>query len=232
MQEKFKTWGDVFDLFTEKTIQKLISKKLIDGLESPVSIGKEANVFTAPKGKDMFIVKIYRLETCDFNRMWDNIRTDERFLSLKNQRRQVIFAWAQREYRNLLKAREAGVKVPTPIAFHNHVLLMEFIGNDKPAPQLKDAYPEDPEDFLKKVIENMKRLHEAGLVHGDLSQFNILNLNETPVFIDFSQVTSFENPLAKTYLDRDIKNITNFFKKLKVDITEKELRKKTSAKNL
>jgi len=229
MKEKFKTWGDVFDLFTERTIQKFISKKLIDGLESPISIGKEANVFTAPSSRDMYVVKIYRLETCDFNRMWDNIKTDSRYLSLKNQRRKVIFAWAQREYRNLLKAREAGVKVPTPIAIQNHVLLMEHIGNTSPAPQLKDAYPKDPKKFMKKVIENMKKLHQAGLVHGDLSQFNILNHNETPVFIDFSQCTSFENPLAEIYLKRDLKNITNFFKKLGIKITEEELAEKTAA---
>lgn len=229
MKEKFKTWGDVFDLFTERTIQKFISKKLIDGLKSPISIGKEANVFTAPSSRDMYVVKIYRLETCDFNRMWDNIKTDSRYLSLKNQRRKVIFAWAQREYRNLLKAREAGVKVPTPIAFQNHVLLMEHIGNTSPAPQLKDAYPKDTKKFMKKVIENMKKLHQAGLVHGDLSQFNILNHNETPVFIDFSQCTSFENPLAEIYLKRDLKNITIFFKKLGIKITEEELAKKTAA---
>jgi len=186
MKEKFKTWGDVFDLFTERTIQRLISKKLIDGLESPVSIGKEANIFTALRGKNKYIVKIYRLETCDFNRMWDNIKTDFRYLNLKNQKRKVVFAWAQREYRNLLKAREAGVNVPTPLAFQNHVLLMEFIGQQNPAPKLKDAYPENPNQFLKKVIENMKKLHNANLVHGDLSAFNILNQNEKPVFIDFS----------------------------------------------
>jgi len=109
---------------------------------------------------------------------------------------------------------------------------MEYIGNEKPAPMLKDAHPKNSKQFLKKVIENMKKLHMAGLVHGDLSPFNILNHNEKPVFIDFSQCTSFENPLAKTYLERDIRNITNFFKKLGVNITEDELKKQTAAKNL
>ena len=227
MKEKFKTWGDVFDLFTERTIQKYISKGLIDGLESPVSIGKESNIFTALKGEKKYIVKVYRLETCDFNRMWDNIKTDSRYLNLKNQKRKVVFAWAQREYRNLLKAREAGVKVPTPYAFQNHVLLMELVGDEDPAPMLKDKYPDNPETFLKDVIKNMKKLHQAGLVHGDLSHFNILNHNNMPVFIDFSQCTSFENPLAQTYLKRDLQNIANFFTKLGVEITKEELEKQT-----
>ena len=94
----------------------MISSGHIDGLESPISVGKESNVFSAKKGNDRVIVKIYRLETCDFNRMYDYIKYDRRYVTLRKQKRKVIFAWAQREYRNLLKAREAGINVPTAIA--------------------------------------------------------------------------------------------------------------------
>ena len=71
-KEKFKTWGDVFDQFTQKTVYKLISRGHFEGLESPISIGKESNVFSAVK-KDgtRVIAKIYRLETCDFNKMYE-----------------------------------------------------------------------------------------------------------------------------------------------------------------
>jgi RIO kinase 1 len=65
----------------------------------------------------------------------------------------------------------------------------------------------------------MRKLYKAGLIHADLSQFNILNQNNSPVFIDFSQCTTMRNPQAEEFLDRDIKNIVNFFKKqgLKID---------------
>ena len=73
-KEKFKTMHDVFDEFTNRTIFKLITKGYFRGLQSPLSIGKESNVFTAlTDSNDRVIAKIYRLETCDFNRMYDYI---------------------------------------------------------------------------------------------------------------------------------------------------------------
>ena len=128
-KEKFKTYKGVFDNFTLRTLFKLSTQGYFDDMESlsPVFIGKDSNVFSAKRGKEKVIVKIYRLENCDFNRMFDYIRYDPRYIGLQRQRRKVIFSWVQREYRNLLKAREAGVRVPTPMAFLNNVLIEEFI---------------------------------------------------------------------------------------------------------
>src|SRR3989344_817100 len=139
-KEEFKTLNDVFDLFTEKHLFKLISQGYFEGLESPISIGKEANIFSARTKEGVrIIVKIYRLSTCDFNKMYDFIRTDPRFSSLKHSRREVIFAWAQREYRNLLKVREAGIAVPTPITVFHNILVMDCVGGEHIAQRLKDA---------------------------------------------------------------------------------------------
>ena len=150
-REKFKTLKNVFDTFTERNIFKLISQGYFDGLESPIFIGKEANLFTAIKGKKKVVVKIYRLQTCDFNRMYDYIKYDPRFPNVRKQRRKTIFAWAQREYRNLLKAREAGIRVPTPITCMHNILVMEFIGNEEPAPKLKDAVPKNAKKFFNET---------------------------------------------------------------------------------
>jgi len=224
-KEKWKTWGNVFDTFTFRTLFKLAGQGHFDVIESPVSIGKESNVFTARTRQGArIIVKIYRLETCDFNRMYDYLKFDPRF-KLKKQRRKIIFSWVQREFRNLMKARQAGVLVPKPIAFLNNVLLIEFVGNDEIALKLKDHLPKNKTQFLKKIIQNMKKLHKAGLVHADLSQFNILNYHENPVFIDMSQATTFENPQAKEFLERDIKNITNFFNKIGLKTDKSKIKK-------
>src|SRR3989344_974399 len=215
-KEEFKTMHDVFDGFTNRAIYKLITQGHFEGLESPISIGKESNVFSALK-KDgtRVMVKIYRLETCDFNRMYDYIKNDIRFPRLKGGKRNIIFAWVQREFRNLMKAREANVSVPTPITFSNNVLVLEFVGDEGViAPKLKDDIPKNPKDFFDKIVLNMKKLHKAGLVHADLYAFNILNHNEKPVFIDFSQCTMLESSRAKEYIDRDVRNICNFFNKL------------------
>ena len=227
-REDFKTRHDVFDEFTNRNLFKLISRGHFRGLESPVSIGKESNVFSAlTKDDERVMVKIYRLETCDFNRMFDYIKSDVRYTNIRRGRRHVIFTWVQREYRNLLKAREAGVSVPTPMAFLRNILVLEFIGsNDSLAPMLKDQIPKNPKDFFSKIIENMRKLYKAGLVHADLSGFNILNYNGIPVFIDFSQATSLEDSRANEFLERDIRNICVFFRKLGLDADENKIKKK------
>jgi RIO kinase 1 len=226
-KEQYKTLKNVFDLFTEKNLFKLISQGYIDGLHSPLSIGKESNVFTAKKDGEIRIVKIYRLQTCDFNRMYDYIKSDPRYSTLSSKRRDVIFAWAHREYRNLLKAREAEVRVPTPYATLQNILIMEFIGDeDGAAMKLKDRKPEEPEKFFKEVVEQMRKLYKAGLVHADLSGFNILNFNEKPVLIDMSQTTPLDDANSQEYLKRDIHNICTLFNKWGVKADKEEVMKK------
>ncbi len=230
-KEEHKVWGNVFDQFTQKTVYHLMSQGHFEGLESPISIGNESNVFSAlRKDGSRVIVKIYRLESCDFNRMHEYIRDDPRLSRLAKGKRKIVFAWVQREFRNLLKAREANVPVPTPLAFSSHVLVLEFIGHDEAAPKLKDKIPKNPKIFFEKVKSNMKKLYKAGLVHADLSAFNILNHNESPVFIDFSQATMKENPRFNEFLERDIRNVCNFFRKIGIKIDDAELKSEITRK--
>lgn len=223
-REKFKTLKKVFDLFTENTLFKLMSKGVFEGMESPIAVGKETNIFTATtKDNQRVVLKIYRLSTADFNKMYTYIRTDPRFAGLQRSRRKVIFAWARREFKNLQKAREAGIRVPAPIECLNNVLVLEYIGNEQPAPRLKDSPPANANAFFEEVVESIRKLYKAGLVHGDLSAFNILNWNEKPVFIDMSQATTTQDPNALEYLARDIKNICAFFKKLGIKTDEQQI---------
>ncbi len=214
-KEKFKVMHNVFDEFTNRKIFKFITEGYFEGLESPISVGKESNIFSAlTKDKKRIIVKIYRLETCDFNKMYDYINGDPRFYNLKRSKRKIIFAWVQREFKNIIIAKRANVPVPIPINFSNNIILLEYIGDNKGiAPKLKDSIPKNKKEFFKEIVKNIKRLYESNLVHADLSSFNILNFNEKPVFIDFSQSTTLEHPLALNFLRRDIKNICNFFNK-------------------
>lgn len=227
-KEKFKTMHNVFDEFTNWTLFKLISEGYFEGLESPISIGKEANIFSAKrKDNSRVMVKIYRLEACDFNRMYDYIKEDPRYADIKGKKRKIIFFWVQREYRNLLKARQENVSVPTPLTFKNNVLVLEFIGKGETiAPRLTIEPPKNPKEFFNKILENIKKLYKAGLVHADLSAFNILNNNEEPVFIDFSQATTLNNSRAEEFLKRDIRNICTFFTKLGLKLDEEKVLKK------
>ena len=222
-KEKFKVWGHVFDEFTRKTVVNLISHRYFDGLESPISIGKEANLFSAICNDKRVIVKIYRLETCNFNKMYDYIKADPRYIDLRGKKRKIILNWVEREYRNIEKAKFIGIPVPEPITFLNNVLVLEFIGNNgEIAPRIKDKNPIEPEGFSNEIFKNIKKFYHAGYVHADLSGFNILNYNEKPVFIDFSQATPLENPVSNEFLERDVHNICEFFRKLGIKIDEKK----------
>lgn len=226
-REGFKIRHNVFDEFTNRTIYKLITEGYIEGLESPLFIGKESNVFTAlTRQGERRIVKIYRLESCDFNRMYDYIKADPRYANIRKRRRNTVFAWVQREYRNLMIAREHGIPVPLPYAFMNNVLVLECISSgDHIAPKLKDAPPRHPKRFFTRIVEGMRKLHKAGLVHADLSPFNILNRDEQPVFIDFSQATEYDTQGGEAYLQRDVRNVCAFFRPLGVDADEAKVRK-------
>lgn len=216
-QERFKTIKGVFDEFTNRTLFQLQSRGAFDELHTPLFVGKESNVFIASKGNDKVIVKIYRMQNADFKRMYDYIRKDPRYEFLKNHRRQIILSWAQREFKNLKKSEKAKVRSPKVMAWRNHIIVEEFIGDDKPAPPLKDLYPKNPKKFLQDILEQIKKLYRGGIIHGDLSSFNILNHNDKPVLIDYSQGTLLKTPNSEELLERDLKNILHFFKKIGIE---------------
>ncbi len=229
-QERFKTDKGVFDEFTKRTLFELQSKGMFDEVNIPLKVGKESNVFVAKHEGKNIIIKIYRMQNCDFLRMFGYIKQDPRYNFLKQHRRQVIMAWTQREYKNILRAQKSGTRVPAPLAWRNHILVEEFIGDgDIAAPPLKDCPPQNPNKFFEDLIIQVQKMYAGGLVHGDLSSFNILNHNEKPVIIDFSQSTLTKTPNAQELLIRDIKNITNYFIKLGVKCQTEELLQKIIA---
>ncbi len=213
-REAWKTYNNVFDGFTERIITKLQGQGHFDELVKPITLGKEANVFIASKGEDFVIVKIYRTMNCNFNKMHEYLIADNRYMDIKNNKRRIIFSWVQREYSNLFIAREA-ISVPTPYSITHNVLVMELIGHgSEPAPMVKDRPPKDPQKFYELIRKNITALEKIGLVHGDLSAFNILNHEERPVFIDFSQGSTMDSPGVKELMTRDIYNINTHFEKL------------------
>jgi len=224
-KEKFKTYKGVFDDKTLQVLFKLESEGYFQELSSPVSIGKESNVFTAKRKDESYVIlKIYRINTADFKKMYKYIGPDTRFKGLSNQRRKIIFAWAQREYRNLMIASQAGANVPTPYAVKDNVLVMELIGRkNKPAPRLKDMPPDNPKKFSNELIKNIKIFYKKGFIHGDLSEYNILNYKEKPYIIDLSHGTKLDYPNAKELFEKDIKNIENYFSKHHITLDIKNI---------
>ncbi|MBI2144792.1 serine protein kinase RIO [Candidatus Woesearchaeota archaeon] len=229
--ERFKTLNDVFDQFTIRNLYVLTTKDhFVDGTLAPLSIGKEANVFSAErKDGSRAVVKIYRLETADFNSMYSYLALDPRYPSIKKKQRDVIFAWCQREYRNLLAAREAMVRAPLPFAFLKNILVMSQVGDEQPAQKIKDDIPKHPQRFFNEIVGEMKKLYRFGFIHSDLSKFNILNLDQHPVLIDFSQMLPANAAGAEDFLRRDVENVSGFFRKLDVMIDNEKVHKEIVA---
>ncbi|MBU0660651.1 hypothetical protein KKG22_00560 [Patescibacteria group bacterium] len=133
--------------------------------------------------------------------------------------------WVRREYFMLEKLYELGAKIPKPILHIEDVIFMEFLGNqDFVAPRLCDVSlaKNEAENAYKKVLDTMIVFWNFGIVHADLSEYNILWWNNEPYIIDFPQaIDKRTNPNADEILDRDLRNITNFFGKfIKTDFDE------------
>ena len=226
--EDKRVGSEVFDTITLKTLYKLANGGYIHMLNGAISTGKEANVFKGLDENDNFVaVKIYRVTTSDFKKMQTYIQGDPRFHVRTTNKRQLVNAWVNKEFRNLQRAGEAGVKVPKPIVAKNNVLVMEFIGDKEGDAALPMRHSDiaNPSELLTKVISNMKLLYkEAGLVHGDLSSYNILIQDNEPVIIDISQGMTKDHPIAEELLNRDIDNIVKDFKKLCIKVSNEEIK--------
>jgi RIO kinase 1 len=224
--EELKTEDGVFDSRTLLTLYGLLSGKHIDEFLGIINSGKESVVFSAIKENKYFAVKVYRVSTCDFKTMWKYIQGDPRFHLRKSSTRQIIHAWVEKEFRNLKRANNY-VNSPKALLRRENILLMELVGDDGiPSPRLKDADNVDYSKFYELIRDDLKTLYDdAQLVHGDLSEYNILVKDDEPVYIDFSQGVVIQHPLSKSLLIRDVKNICNFFKRKGVACDYKELYK-------
>lgn len=227
--EDRKTLDEVFDRQTLLILYKYISNGYLETLDYPVSTGKEANVFhaTTPQGASL-AVKIFRTNTATFRSFMTYIAGDPRFGNVRPNRRDVVYVWAQKEYKNLQRYVEAGVRVPNPVAWRQNVLLMEFIGDHgTPAPRIKDAPPDDPQAAYHDLTAQYRLGSEqGGLVHGDFSEFNILRHGRENVVIDVAQAVLSSHPMARDLLARDAKNLTTYFRKLGVKVTPEETLKR------
>ncbi len=224
--EALKVRGEVFDEATYKALYSFASKGVIEKMGGVVSTGKEGNVFHAigKDGKELAI-KIYRISTSDFRKMEDYMLGDPRFANIRHTQKGIVFAWTQKEFRNLQRAAEAGVRVPAPYDADRNILIMEFIGRDGiPAPRLRDVALDEPERIYRTVVSYMVALYQkARLVHSDLSEFNILLYENEPIIIDMGQSVMLDHPMSREFLRRDVKNVVRYFGKLGVECDEESL---------
>lgn len=214
LKERWELEDAVFDRYVLITLYRFMKKGLIKSVDFPISRGKEANLYraTAPDGTPL-AVKIYRIETTKFFKKMKYIVGDPRFTKVKKDRKNLAFAFAKKEFKNLMLCSKIGINVPKPLACRRNVLLMEFLGKDT------EVYPQlyrikSKKVYLKKILKQVKSMYENNLVHSDLSPYNIL-IGDKVYIIDLGQGVYKGHPMFEKFLERDVKNVLSYFKKRK-----------------
>jgi RIO kinase 1 len=224
--EDLQVFEEVFDKSTLMVVYRLMNSRVIDTLHGAVKSGKEAKIFygTTPQGGEL-AVKIYLAVSAEFKRgMLPYLEGDVRFRRVRRDTRSLIRSWALKEYKNLQKAYEIGLRVPKPYAIEQNVLVMEFIGeHGVPSLTLKETPPKNLVKTYRYLLNFIKTLYrKANLVHGDLSEYNVMMKYDEPVIFDMSQAVLSSHPMANQLLKRDIANLNRFFQKLKIKVRSED----------
>lgn len=198
----------------------MLNSKYLTEIDGCLSTGKEANVYYAKGSNNQeYAVKIFKTSILVFKDRDRYVTGEYRFRHgyCKSNPRKMVRTWAEKEMRNLKRIHTAGIACPEPHMLKQHVLVMDFLGQDGwCAPRLKDVDLTLPEldSCYRTICIYMRRMyHECNLVHGDLSEYNLLWHKGKPVVIDVSQSVEHAHPHANTFLLKDITNIVDFFTK-------------------
>ena len=211
---------------TPKRLESLQEDGLIDEVIRPLMSGKEASVYVVRCGTELRCAKVYKeankrsfrhASEYQEGRTTRNTR-DARAMAKgsKHGRKEQEDSWQNAEVTALFQLAAAGVRVPKPYDFLEGVLLMELVGDGLGgvAPRLNDVdlEPADAREFHAFMIGEIVKMLCAGLVHGDLSEFNVLLGPEGPVIIDLPQaVNAVANNHAFSMLERDVGNMAEYF---------------------
>lgn len=211
---------------TPKRIEPLVADGLVDEVVRPLMSGKEADVYVVRCGGQLRCAKVYKeagkrsfrhaVQYQEGRKVRGSRQARAMAKGSKYGRKEQEQAWQNAEVSALFQLAAAGVRVPKPYDYLDGVLLMELVtdGEGEVAPRLNDVdlLPEDAREFHAFVIGEIVKMLCAGVVHGDLSEFNVLLGPDGPVIIDLPQaVDASANNHAFSMLERDVRNMAEYF---------------------
>ena len=203
-------------------LQPLIDDGVIDEVIRSLKSGKEATVYLVRSGANTRCAKVYRnMAQRSFQRRAQyqegrQVRGSRQARAIRKStrfgRKEQEASWKNAEVDALYKLVAAGVRVPKPYGYFNDTLLMELVTDaaGDPAPRLSevDLTPETAREYHRFLVQQIVRMLSIGLIHGDLSGFNVLVGPDGPVIIDLPQaVNAAGNNGARALLERDVNNI-------------------------
>ncbi len=211
---------------TPKRIEPLVEDGVVDKVLRQLMSGKEATVYVVQCGNEIRCAKVYKeanqrgfhqaVHYTEGRKVKNSRQARAMEKGSRYGRKEQEAAWQHAEVDALYKLAATGVRVPHPYGFYEGVLLMELVSdeNGEPAPRLNDLEltEEQAREFHAMLIRQVVLMLCAGIVHGDLSEFNILVDNQGPVIIDLPQaVDAAANNNASRMLERDVENLANYF---------------------
>lgn len=221
------TSEQVLDPRTRLILFKMLSRGFLEAIDGCLSTGKEANVYYAKAGRvdkasgvDEYAIKIYKTSILVFKDRDKYVSGEHRWRRgyCKSNPRKMVKVWAEKEMRNYRRIHQAGIPTPQPILLKSHVLVMEFLGNEGwPSPRLKDAPLSDKrlrEAYVQCVLIMRHMYQRCRLVHGDLSEYNLLWHQNQVYVIDVSQSVESDHPSALDFLRKDAANVNDYFRKV------------------
>lgn len=232
------TTEQVLDPRTRMILLQMLNRNVVSEVNGVISTGKEANVYHAvstpvddTNASNVKVIqraiKVYKTRILVFKDRERYVAGEHRFQSgyKKGNNREKVRQWAEKEFRNLKRVHAAGIPCPEPLYLRIHVLMMEFIGDKRGvgAPKLRDiSFADDSDDRMLEdskwvalylqLLGYMRTMYAiCHLVHGDLSEYNVLYHQDKLWIIDVSQSVEHDHPRSLEFLRMDIKNVNDFF---------------------
>ncbi len=220
---------------TPARLQPLVLDGLVDEVLGQLMSGKEAMVFVVRCGDAVRCAKVYKeahrrsfrqaVAYTEGRKVKNSRQARAMEKGSRYGRQEQEAAWQHAEVDALYRLAGAGVRVPTPFNFHEGVLLMELVADAEgnPAPRLNDLKlsPETARLYHDFLLRQVVLMLCAGVVHGDLSEYNILVDDQGPVIIDLPQaIDAAANNNARALLERDVANLAAYFSQFAPELAE------------